>query len=188
MGLWETITGRRQPPQPKLDQLFALPTAAITLQAGLNFAPTGRGAVCFQGAAGPAMDDVVKQVVEMLNNDDDPKPVEVSTDQYGYTWLLSYQDDVSALATDLHGVATSLELQGYADRLLCALVSFRDPQGRELALVYLAKTGTFYPFAPTGAQQRNNVLEVQVKDLLAEELPIERDLQRWMALWGAPGL
>ena len=69
MGLWDTITGRRQPPQPKLDELFGLPTAALTLQASLNFAPTGRGAICFQGAAGPAMDDTVKQVVPQLNAD-----------------------------------------------------------------------------------------------------------------------
>ena len=188
MGFWDTLTGRSRPPAPKLDQLFGLPSAAITLQASLNFAPTGRGAICFAGASGPAMDDVVKQVVELLNNDDDPVPVEVSKDQYGYTWLLSHQDDMQSLATDLNAVATSLELQGFADRLLCALVSFKDPAGRLLALVYLAKTGTFYPFAPTGQQARDNVLELQVRDVLKGELQMEPDLQRWMALWGAPGL
>jgi len=188
MGLWDTLTGRKQPPQPKLDQLFGLPTAAITLQAALNLAPTGRGAICFQGADGPAMQEVVTRVVELLNNDDDPTPVEVSKDEYGWTWLTSYQEDVSALATDLNAVASSLELQGYADRLLCALVSFKDPEGRVVALVYLAKTGTFYPFAPAGEKTRNNVLEIQVRDLLEGELSMEPDLQRWMALWGAPGL
>ena len=72
--------------------------------------------------------------------------------------------------------------------MLCALVSFHDPGGRSLALVYLAKTGTFYPFAPTGEKVRDNVLEIQVRDLLKGELSMEPDLQRWMALWGAPGL
>jgi len=187
MGIWNTLTGRREPPPPKLDQLFGLPTAALTLQASMSFVTTGRGAICFQGAAGAAMDDTVKGFVELLNNDDD-RPVELSTDQYGYTWLLSFQDDIGQLATDLHAVATSLELQGFADRLLCAQASFHDPSGRSLALVYLAKAGTFYPFAPTAPNVRDNVLEIQVRDLLKGELPMEPDLQRWMALWGAPGL
>ena len=58
-------------------------------------------------------------------------------------------------------------------------------------MVYLFKRGTFYPFAPVGAdaeQQRDNVLEIQVRDLLARELPVEPDMSRWFAVWGAPGL
>jgi hypothetical protein len=56
--------------------------------------------------------------------------------------------------------------------------------------VYLFKAGTFYPFAPLpGAdQQRDNVLELQVRDLLQGELPMEKDLSRWFAVWDAPGL
>jgi hypothetical protein len=59
-----------------------------------------------------------------------------------------------------------------------------------MALVYLYKRGTFYPFAPIdeGRQQRDNALELQVKGVLSEDLKIEPELNRWMALWGAPGL
>jgi len=77
---------------------------------------------------------------------------------------------------------------GFGPQLLCSQVSFRDPQERVLALVYLYKRGTFYPFAPLEAQQRDNILELQVRDLLAGELPIEQDLGRWFAVWSAPGL
>ena len=55
-------------------------------------------------------------------------------------------------------------------------------------LVYLYRRGSFYPFAPSGPQQRDNLLEIQVRDALAAELPMEKDLQRWLAVWGAPGL
>ena len=55
-------------------------------------------------------------------------------------------------------------------------------------MVYLYKQGTFYPFAPTGPQQRDNLLEISVRDTLAEELPMEQDLSRWLAVWEAPGL
>lgn len=187
MGLRDILSGRKRPARADLDALFALPQAAITLQTSLDMTPTGRGAVCFRAADGPAFQQTMTDLVTLLDNDDD-LPVERSTDAFGYTWLVSHQDDVSALVTDLHTVNTSLELQGFSTGLLCSLVSFRDPAGRSLALVYLYKQGTFYPFAPTGERQRDNLLEIQVRDLLAGELPVERELSRWMALWGAPAL
>jgi hypothetical protein len=52
--------------------------------------------------------------------------------------------------------------------------------------VYLLKQGTFYPFAPTGPSQRNNELELRVRSFLSTDLPIEKDLSRWMALWNVP--
>jgi hypothetical protein len=85
-----------------------------------------------------------------------------------------------------------LEEQGFSTGLLCSLVPFHEAAttgpGRTVALVYLYKQGTFYPFAPTGPQARDNLLEIQVRDALKDELPMEQDLQRWLALWGAPGL
>ena len=59
---------------------------------------------------------------------------------------------------------------------------------RRVALVYLYKRGTFYPFAPLSGERRDNALELQVKGVLGEDLKIEPDLTKWMALWGAPGL
>ena len=187
MGFWETLTGRRKPVAAKLDALFALPQAAITLQTASNFTMTGRGGVCFRGAEGPAFAQTVSDVVELLDNDDDPD-VEQHTDSFGYTWLVAQQESMSDLVTDLHAVNTSLEMQGFSDALLCSTVSFRDPSGRRLALVYLYKQGTFYPFAPTGPQQRDNLLEVQIRELLKDEIPVEQEMSRWMALWDAPGL
>ncbi len=187
MGFWSAMSGRRKPVAANLDALFGLPNAAITLQTAASFTPTGLGAVCFRAAEGAAFHQTVSDVVALLDSDDDPD-VEQSTDSYGFSWLLARQDDVSALVTDLHAVNTALESQGFADGLLCSLVSFADPSGRRLALVYLYKRGTFYPFAPTGPNHRDNVLELQVRDLLKDELPLETDLSRWMPVWGAPGL
>src|SRR3712207_7457834 len=44
-----TLTGRSKPVAPKMDALFALPAAAVTLQTASNFTMTGRGAICFRG-------------------------------------------------------------------------------------------------------------------------------------------
>src|SRR3954451_15704748 len=189
MGLWSALTGRSKPVQANLDALFALPAAAITLQTAAGFRPTGAGSVCYRAAEGAAFAQAQSDVVELLDNDDDPD-VERSTDSFGFTWLLARHspDDLSALVTDLHTVNTSLEAQGFGPSLLCSLVGFTDPAGRRLGLVYLYKRGTFYPFAPQGPQQRDNLLEIQVRDLLTNDLPIEPATNRWMALWGIPGL
>jgi hypothetical protein len=189
MGFWDTLTGRSKPVRANLDALFSLPAAAITLQTSLGFSPTGVGSVCYRAAEGAAFAQTQKDVVELLDNDDDPD-VEQSTDSFGFSWLLARQspDDLPALVTDLHTVNTSLEAQGFGPSLLCSLVGFTGPGGRTLGLVYLYKQGTFYPFAPTGPQRRDNLLEIQVRDLLKDDLPVERELNRWMPLWGAAGL
>ena len=192
MGFWDVITGRSRPKQANLDALFGVPSAAITLQVSLGLEPTGNGAVCYRAAEGPAFRQTQDDVVALLDADPDAPPVEVTRDEYGYTWLLNRHDpaDVSGLVTDLHAVNTSLEAQGFGPGLLCSLVPFADAGGRTVGLVYLYKQGTFYPFAPKpGAQrQRDNLLEIQVRDTLAGELPLEQDLSRWLAVWGAPGL
>jgi hypothetical protein len=185
--IWDTLTGRTKPATANLDALFSLPTAAITLQTAAGFTPTGVGSVCYREAEGAAFAQTQKDIVELLDNDDDPD-VERSTDSFGFTWLLARQDDMAALVTDLHAVNTSLQEQGFGPSLLCSLVAFTDPAGRRLGLVYLYKQGTFYPFAPQDGQKRDNLLEIQIRDLVKNDLPVEPQLNRWMPLWGAPGL
>ena len=197
MGLWDVIAGRSRPKPAKLDSLFALPDASITLQTALGLTATGDGSVCYRAAAGAGFATAETELLELLRSNPAAPRVTTTTDSYGYTWLGVAHDpvdpdnpDVSGLCTDLHAVNTTLEAQGYGPGLLCTLVPFTSPDGRRVGLVYLYKQGTFYPFAPVpgGAQQRDNLLELQVRDALAAELPLERDLSRWLAVWGAPGL
>jgi hypothetical protein len=196
VGLLDTILGRSKPVRPDLDQLFALPSAALTLQAGAGFTPTGTGSVCFASVEGGAFAQLQQDVRELLDADTGRGgvPVEFSRDAYGYTWLVTRQpaDDTAALVNDLHAVNTLLQDGGFGPQLLCSLMGFRDPGGRSLALVYLYKRGTFYPFAPLGegdaVDRRDSALELQVRALLADDLRIETDLARWFPVWGAPGL
>ncbi|MGA5421671.1 PspA-associated protein PspAB [Streptomyces lavendulocolor] len=192
MGLWDVLLGRTKPVPPDLDQLFALPSAAITLQAAVNFTPTGTGSVCFAAIEGGAFARVQQEVRALLAADSarGSAPVEFSRDTYGYSWLLSRRppDDLPALVGDLHAVNTSLKDSGFGPHLLCSLVAFQDAELCPLALVYLYKRGTFYPFAPLPGNKRDNPLELQVKAVLKDDLRIEEDLSRWFPLWGAPGL
>ena len=189
MGLFDRLLGRSTPPAPDLDALFALPGAALTLQSALGLAPTGSGSVAFREAEGAAAASTVTDVQALLDADVGPA-VERSVDSFGYTWLLVRHDplDVAGLVTDLHAVNSSLQDNGFGPSLLCSLLGLADPSGRRVALVYLYKRGTWYPFVPTGREQRDNARELQMKATIGTDLKIEPDLSRWFPVWGAPGL
>ena len=156
VGFLDTLLGRTKPVQPNLDVLFQLPSAAVTLEAATGFTPTGTGSVCFRPVEGRAFADVEKDVRELLDLSGAKSgslPVEVTRDSYGFTWLVSshLSTELEDLVTDLHAVNSALVDNGFGPQLLCTLVAFRDDAQRRLALVYLFKRGTFYPFAPLPA-------------------------------------
>ena len=194
MGLLDILLGRTKPVLPDLDQLFALPSAAVTLEAAAGFTPTGSGAVCFATVEGSAFEQTHREVQALLDADADRdgSPVELTQDKYGYSWLVSRRspEQLSELVNDLHAVNSSMEVNGFGPQLLCSLAGFRSEGDRRLALVYLYKRGTFYPFAPLPGegQRRDNALELQVKAALTDDLRMEQDLSRWFPVWGAPGL
>lgn len=201
MGLFKSlktaVSGRSAPTTNNLDALFALPAAGITLSTELGFTATGTAAVCFKAAAGKAFADTQAELTALLAADGGPKIV-TSVDSYGYTWIQcvvgegdpELGPDLSALATDLHAVNSTLEAAGFGASLLCSLVPLTGtgPGPRSLALVYLYKQGSWYPFAPTGEPHRDTTFEFTVRDALTGELPIEPDISRWFPVWGAPGL
>ncbi|WP_113703802.1 PspA-associated protein PspAB [Nonomuraea lactucae] len=209
----DALLGRSKPATPDLDALFALPSAAVTLRAATGLAPTGLGSVAFRAAEGGAFAAAERDARALLGD-----RVEESADGYGYTWLLARRppEATAELVTELHAVNSTLQDAGFGPSLLCSLVSFATPgpapeaapspgpepapgpgpeagsapdaPGRRLAVVYLYKRGTFYPFAPLPGGRRDNALELQVRGVLAGELPLEEDLGRWFPVWGAPGL
>lgn len=197
MGIFDSLLGRSRPAQPDLDQLFALPSAALTLQASLDYRPTGVGSVAFRAPAGRAFAEVQSDIQELLDLDEGPK-VEATSDNFGFTWLVVRHEpnDVPGLVTDLHAINSTLKDTGFGSTLLCSLLAFTGAQGQSsdgelgqsLGLVYLFKQGTFYPFAPLPGDRRNNMLELQVREEIGSDLRFEPDLGRWFALWGAPGM
>lgn len=186
----DAVAGRNKRVKNNLDALFLIPSAAITLQTAAGYTPTGQGSVCYRSAAGAAFAQTQTEMTALISDDADAPEVETTRDNFGFTWLTvrGNPDDLADLCTDLHAVNTSLEEQGFASGLLCSMVTFTSPAGSAVGLVYLYKSGTFYAFAPTGSQQRDNLTEISVRDQLAAELPMEPDLQKWLALWNAPGL
>lgn len=187
MGFIDALLGRSKPTPPDLDQLFGLPSAAITLQATTGFRPAGVGSVCFKAAEGAGFTGLQDKVEELLALDSGKYSRQV--DSYGFTWLIrsTTPEDVEGLVTDLHAVNSSLADAGFGSTLLCTVITFTDGR-RSVGMVYLYKRGAWYPFAPTGPDRRDSALEMQLRSAIEDDLRIESDLGRWFPVYGAPGL
>ena len=190
MKFLDALLGRSKPAPAKLDALFAVSGAAITLEAGLGLRPTGQAAVCFKPASGQGFAVASTELTELLALavKEAGSTVRVEDDRYGYRWVVLGDPDLEDLVTSVHLVNSTLEQHGFGPQLLCSVFGFAGPpdRGRSCYLVYLYKRGTFYPFAPRDGERRDNELELQLRATLGTDLPIEPELARWFALWGIP--
>jgi hypothetical protein len=189
VGLRDTLFGRTKQVAPNLDNLFGLPTAALTLESELDLVSSGQAGLCFKSGSGESTLTTDADIKQLLDFDETNNKVTLTTDDLGFKWLVVTDPDFEALVTRIHAADTSMVEHGLGPRLLCAVFGFvaKSPPGEgSVRMVYLMKQGTFYPFAPTGPSQRDNELELRVKSFLGTDLPIEKDLSRWMALWNVP--
>ena len=165
--------------------------AAEFLAEATGFTPTGVSSICFRAIETRAFRDVEYNVRDRLTQGtDNPLTVELIDDSYGYTWMVirGAPENFQSLTHRMYTAGSTLVQNGFGPQLLCSVTPFRDRGDRNIAIVYLYKRGTFYPFAPQSAESRNNELELHVKSVLQGKLPIEADLRRWHPVWGAPGL
>lgn len=187
MGLRDALFGKKKLAEPKEDRLFALSTAAVTLNVELGLSPAGAAAIAFKpqssGEFRSAFDDV-DELVEAVAKQSG-STVERKSDEYGYDWLIVRDPELEDLVTTIHTVAAELTAKGFGPQLLAAVFRFSGAE-HPVYWVYGFKRGAFWPFVPAGDQQRDNAMELELKAKLENELPIEQDLTRWLALFDAP--
>lgn len=236
MGLLDTLLGRTKPVRANLDNLFALPAAAVTLQVSCGLVSTRRAGVCFKPPAGQPFAEMQAQVDQLLQTPDDDTTgqgaaqsgansgalakltVRHVADNFGYRWILVEGGEIDDLVTRVHMVHSSFEEGGWSTQLLCSVFGFApqraaDPEtqggqtpapvttavgspseddpdavsvSEPVYLVYLAKRGTFYPFAPTGPEKRDTEIELRLRSVLGNDLPIDSDLSHWFPIWDLP--
>ena len=170
------------------DRLFAMTTAQITLDTGLGLKHKGAAGIVFQPLETADFDGIVGETEELLRAEgaDTGTTLESSSDEYGYRWLIFRDPDFEDLVVGLNTISTQLQESGYGDRLLAAVFSFRDDKNRKVYWIYNFKRGAFYPFVPTGSNERDTESELRLKAQLDRELPIEPELERWFPLWDIP--
>jgi PspAB-like protein len=186
----DALLGRSKPKKANLDSLFALPSAAVTLETAAGMVSTGRAAVSFKPPSGQPFASLVDEITETLKMGatGEAPSVREEQDRYGYEWVVVSHPGIEELVGSIHLVNSTLEEQGYGPQLLCSVFGFaaKEGAGRPAFLVYLFKRGTFYPFAPMDGEKRDNALELRLKAVLEGELPIEKDLTRWFPIWAVP--
>ena len=188
MGLRDVLLGRRGLKKAQRDALFALPAAAVTMDVELGLKPAGVAAVIFKPLSAGEFVRAENELQELLDvaARESSSKLERSTDSFGYEWLIVRDDDLEDLVTTVHLVGSELAARGFSEQLLAA--AFRFQGGKHPVLwIYGYKRGAFWPFVPIGeGQERDNAEELELKAKLEKELPIEPDLTRWLALYGAP--
>lgn len=202
MGLLDALTGRHKVAGPAPDKLFAIATAYIALQTEHGIDPAGAAAIVFQKLDNSEFEATMREMEEVVTatGGESGTTVKSEDDEYGYRWMVLRNPDgapsVEDLAVGINAVSGSIEAGGHGERLLCAVFAFRDAQNRKLYFIYNYKRGFWYPFVPGssdpahpaagGGQERSVERELQLKAQMANELPIEPELERWFPLWGIP--
>ena len=187
LGIRDVLFGRRRLKEAKREALFALPSAAVSMEAELGLKPAGTGAVVFKPLSAGEFVRAENEMQELLDvaARESASRIERRGDDYGYEWLIVSDDEFEDLVTTVHLVGSELAERGFGPQLLAAV--FRFDGGRNpVYFVYGYKRGAFWPFVPTGERERDNAEELELKAKLEEELPIEPDISMWFALFGLP--
>jgi hypothetical protein len=188
VGLRDILSGRAKLKEPAGDRMFALTTAAVTLDVECGLKPAGAGAVIFKPLSAGEFaqaDQDVEQLLEGVASGFGSK-LERKKDAFGFEWVVIRDPELEDQVASVHAVSSELTARGFGGQLLAAAFRFEGGE-HPVYWIYGFKTGTFWPFVPTGEkQQRDNPRELELKAKLEKELPVEQDLSRWLALFDAP--
>ena len=188
MGLGDVLFGRKKLKGPARDRLFALTTAAVSLDVECGLKPAGVGAIVFKPLSAGEFTQVSSDVEQLLQGvaKESGSTLDRKQDTFGFEWVIVHDPDLEDQVTAVYAVSQEFNERGFGGQLLAAV--FRFEGGKEpVYWVYGFKTGTFWPFVPTGVkQERDNARELELKAKLEKELPVEQDLTKWFALFDAP--
>ena len=182
------LFGKKKLQGAKLDKLFALSGAQVTLEAELGLRSAGVAAAVFKPLSAGEFARAEAEIDELLGvaAQSSGSDVRRRSDTFGFQWLVVRDPDFEDLVTSVHLVSSELEARGFGAQLLAAIFRFTG-RDRPVHLVYGFKRGMFWPFVPTGdGQTRDNAEELRLKNELERELPIEPELERWLGLFDAP--
>jgi len=188
LGLRDVLFGRKKLKPAQSDRIFALSTAAVTLDTELGLQPDGVAAVVFKPlSAGEFVraENEIQQLLDVAARDSESK-VDRKTDDLGYEWIIVRDDQLEDLVTTVHLVDSQLKDSGFDEQLLAAAFRFKGYE-HPVYWIYGYKRGAFWPFVPTGHdKERDNAKELELQAQLEKELPIESEIARWFGLFDAP--
>jgi hypothetical protein len=188
MDWLDALLGRSRPVKSKVEKLFALSTAQVTLSVKLNLEPTGRAGICFKPVETSYFDAAEAELRQMLDVASKETGTAIGSvkDEYNYRWVLLVDEDFEDLVATLHMVSQTLQEHGFGEQLLAAAFEFHNPDRQRAYWIYNYKRGSFYPFVPLDGKRRDHPLELRLRALMERELPVEPEIERWYPLWDIP--
>ena len=199
MSLFDALFGRTKPVESKIERLFAISTAHVSLETKLGLAPAGVAGVCFKPVTSSQFDEVRSDLENLLkiSSKETQSRVRLESDSYGFAWVVVKDEQFEDLVSTVHMCTLTLQEQGFGGQLLAAVFKFSKTQegteplpgasDRDVYWIYNYKRGMFYPFVPSGTNRdRNDALELRLGAIMDKELPIEPARDKWYALWGLP--
>src|SRR5262245_6400797 len=165
MGLTDILFGRKKLKEPAEDKLFAISTAAVTLDFSCGLKPAGVAAVIFKPLSAGEFAAVEKDVDELLQSiaSESGSKLDRKEDSFGFQWLIVHDPELEDEVTAVHAVASELSERGFGGQLLAAAFRFEGDE-HPVYWIYGFKRGSWWPFVPTGEkQERDNARELALK-------------------------
>jgi len=134
--------------------------AALTLESELDLA-LGQRRTLLQAGSGETDDHDDDEIIALLNFDDKTGTVKSRPTTWVSKMAVVTDPELDGLVTRIHGANTTMVGARSWTTIVVRRLRFvpRAGRRRRRSMVYLLKQGTFYPFAPTGPNQRDNELE-----------------------------
>jgi PspAB-like protein len=164
----------------------------VTLQTECSLKTSGDSALIFKPLSAGEFSSTESDAEDLLKSvaAGQGSTIDRKTDTFGFEWVIVRDPDLDDQVAGVHALASELEEHGFGGQLLAAAFKFDGGTwgGDEpVYWIYGFKTGTWWPFVPTGEkQERDNAHELELKAKLEDELPVEPDLTKWLALFDAP--
>ena len=189
VGLFDTILGRTKPVRANLDALFALPTAALTLQSAGGLVTLGPCRGVLEAAAGPgggrrAEGDrrAGRRRASATPRTSSTTAGSCSTTPTSRSWSPRSTWPTPPCRTTAGA------------RSCCARPSASSPAPRRPTTPGPSGSSTSSSGAPStpshrstpAKERRDTELELRIRTMVGADLPVEPDLTRWFPLWDMP--
>lgn len=187
MRFLDVLLGRTKPVPSRVDAIFSIATAYISMETKLELHHAGTAGIVFKIIPATSFERLKGDLEELLQlaRRETATDYEMVKDEHGYLWVVLRDPDFEDLVTTLHLISTTLIESGFGDQLLSSVFKFTK-EARAIYLIYTYKRGTFYPFVPLEDRKRDDQYELKLGALLQAELAVEKTRENWYPLWELP--
>ena len=191
MKFIDALLGRVRPAASKTEALFSITTAYTTLETKLDIFHADVAGICFKIIPSTTFERLRADLDELLTltKRETATEYKMVKDSFGYLWIVLRDKDFEDIVTTMHLISNTLIENGFGEELLSSVFKFKK-RDKIIYIIYNYKSGNFYPFIPItipgDGRQRDEQYELKLGTLLRNELPVERDIEKWYPMWDIP--